>query len=183
MFPFQTPHSQRVPLGCLVILVTLILPTNNPQFPPVVPLACWVVIRAFLNLLLILEHKTRFPIIRLPEYLISTVLFARQDTSYTHTHTPMETSFHPSLTFVPSLANYSHSLYTPPSLGSPSFTTPFPSFHFLAVQREHLSVPLFLCFHSFSLWITFYWFYLWLFFIELCHSDLIIHSYIIFPEM
>ena len=41
----------------------------------------------------------------------------------------METSFHPSLTLVPSLANYSISLYTPPSLGSPSFTTPFPSFH------------------------------------------------------
>ena len=28
-----------------------------------------------------------FPTIRLPEYLISTVLFARQNTSYTHTHT------------------------------------------------------------------------------------------------
>ena len=41
----------------------------------------------------------------------------------------METSFHPSLTLVPSLANYSLSLYTPPSLGSPSFTKPFPSFH------------------------------------------------------
>ena len=41
----------------------------------------------------------------------------------------METSFHPSLTFVPSLANYSLSLYTRPPLGSPSFTTPFLSFH------------------------------------------------------
>ena len=112
-------------------------------------------------------------------YLISTVLFARQNTSYTHIHR-WKKSFHPSLTLVPSLANYSLSLYTPPSLGSPSFTTPFPSFHFLAVQREHLSVPLFLCFRSFSLWITIYWFYLWLFFIELCHSDLFIHAYIIF---
>ena len=53
------PHSQRVPLGYLVISVTLILPTHNPRFPPVVPLACWVVIRVFLNLLLILEQKTR----------------------------------------------------------------------------------------------------------------------------
>ena len=29
----------------------------------------------------------KFPIIQLPEYLISTVLFVRQNTSYTHTHT------------------------------------------------------------------------------------------------
>ena len=126
-----------------------------------------------------------FPIIRLPEHLISTVLFARQNTSYTHTHThththtPMETSFHPSLTLVPSLAN-TLSLYTPPSLGSPSFTTPFPSFHFLGVQREHLSLPLFLCFRSFSLGITIDWFYSGLFFIELCHSDWLIHAHIIF---
>ena len=60
----------------------------------------------------------------------------------------METSFHPSLTLVPSLANYSFSLYTPPSLESPSFTTPFPSFHFLAVQRELLS--LYRCFCAFA---------------------------------
>ena len=40
-----------------MILVTLILPTQNPQFPPVVPLASWVVIRVFLIILLILEDK------------------------------------------------------------------------------------------------------------------------------
>ena len=33
------------------------------------------------------ESQLLFPIIWLPEHLISTVLFARQNTSYTHTHT------------------------------------------------------------------------------------------------
>ena len=34
---------------------------------------------------IILHVLLSFPIIQLPEYLISTVLFARQNTSYTHT--------------------------------------------------------------------------------------------------
>ena len=58
--PPKTPHSQRVPLGCVVISVTLILLTQNPRFPPVVPLACSGVIRVFLIILLILEHKIKW---------------------------------------------------------------------------------------------------------------------------
>ena len=45
------------PLGCLVLSLTLILPTQNPRFPPVVPVACWVVIKVFPIIVLILEQK------------------------------------------------------------------------------------------------------------------------------
>ena len=58
--PPKTLHSQRVPLGCLVFSVTLILPTQNPRLPPVVTLACWVVIKVFPIILLILEHKIKW---------------------------------------------------------------------------------------------------------------------------
>ena len=46
-----------------MISVTLILPrlpTQNPRFPPVVPLACWVAIRVFPIILLILEAKIKW---------------------------------------------------------------------------------------------------------------------------
>ena len=55
-----TPTLRTTALDCVVISVTLILPTQNPQFPPVVPLAWWVVIRVFPIILLILEHKIKW---------------------------------------------------------------------------------------------------------------------------
>ena len=61
--PPKTPQSQRVPLGCLVISVTLILPTHNPSSHLCPHPACWVVIRVFLDILLILEHKTIYVIV------------------------------------------------------------------------------------------------------------------------
>ena len=57
----KPPHSHRVPLGCLVISVTLILPTQNPLCLPVVPLDCWVVLRDYLVLIyLVLWFFTLF---------------------------------------------------------------------------------------------------------------------------
>ena len=35
-------------------------PHPNPRFPPAVPLACWVVIRVFTIILLMLEHKIKW---------------------------------------------------------------------------------------------------------------------------
>ena len=44
-----------------VISVTLILPTQNPRFPPVVLLDCWVVLREYLVLIyLVLWFFTLF---------------------------------------------------------------------------------------------------------------------------
>ena len=86
----------------------------------------------------------KFPIIQLPEYIISTVLFARQYTSYTHK--PMETSFHPSLTLVPSLANYSLSLYTPSHWGVS--LSPHLSLH-STFWRSREDISLYRCFCAF----------------------------------
>ena len=92
--------------------------------------------------------KILFPIIRLPEHLISTVLFARQNTSYTHTL--MEMSFRPSLTLVPSLANYSLSLNTPPPpphWGVP--LSPHLSLH-STFWRSRENISLYRCFCTFA---------------------------------
>ena len=47
-----------------MISVTLILPTQNPWFPPVVPLDCWVVLRDYLiSIYLVLQFFTLFWVI------------------------------------------------------------------------------------------------------------------------
>ena len=65
----------------------------------------------------------------LPEHLHSTILCTPKLPE--NTHKPKETSFHPPSMLVSLLANYSHSYYSPPSLGGPTNTHPFlviPSF-------------------------------------------------------
>ena len=64
----------------------------------------------------------------------------------------METTFHPSLTLVPSLANCSLSLCTHSLIESPPITHPNLPFLFLAAQSEVLPLFRFLCLRSFSLW-------------------------------
>ena len=64
----------------------------------------------------------------------------------------METTFHPSLTLVPSLANCSLSLCTLSLTESPPITHPNLPFLFLAAQSEVLPLYRFLYWRSFSLW-------------------------------
>ena len=99
--------------------------------------------------------KICYPISTLPEHLHSTIL--RTPKLPENTHKPVETSFHAPLTLVPLLANYPHSHYSPPSLGSHQHT-PLSSHSKFWRHRSQLCswAALVLCAFAFTLWFKSY---------------------------